>query len=161
MGGSDDPTNLVELTIEQHAEAHRVLWEQYGKREDFLAWKSLSKQIDEEEIQQIRSSIGGKNNRGKQKTDNHRNKIRESLLGRDGIFFTEERRQKLSESMCGNNNFKKNWSEERRNQFSERMKRSHKENPRVIERDETGKIISTKCSRGVMEAASDLKSEVS
>ena len=160
MGGSDDPTNLVELTIEQHAEAHRVLWEQYGKREDFLAWKSLSKQIDKEEIQQIRSSIGGKNNRGKQKTDDHRNKIRESLLDRDGMFFTEEHRQKLSDSMHGNNNFKKNWSEERRKKFSERMKQSHKENPRILEKDERGRIVSTNATVAKWKYASDLKSEV-
>lgn len=143
MGGSDDPTNLVELTIEQHAEAHRLLWEQYGKQEDFLAWKSLSKQIDEEQIQLIRSSIGGKNNTGKQKTEEHKKKIQESLLRREGTPLTEEHRQKLSDSMHGNNNFKKNWSEERRKKFSERMKQSHKENPRILEKDERGRIVST------------------
>ena len=39
MGGTDEPSNLVELTVEEHAEAHRVLWEKYGKKEDELAWK--------------------------------------------------------------------------------------------------------------------------
>ena len=29
MGGTNDPSNLVELTVEEHAEAHRVLWEKY------------------------------------------------------------------------------------------------------------------------------------
>lgn len=33
MGGTDDPSNLVELTVEKHAEAHRQLYEQYGKLE--------------------------------------------------------------------------------------------------------------------------------
>jgi hypothetical protein len=42
MGGSDDPSNLVELTIEEHAEAHRMLYEQYGKVEDKIAWQSLA-----------------------------------------------------------------------------------------------------------------------
>ena len=27
MGGTDDPSNLIELTIEEHAEAHRKLFE--------------------------------------------------------------------------------------------------------------------------------------
>jgi hypothetical protein len=42
MGGTDDPSNLVELTIEEHAEAHRVLYETYGKVEDKVAWMSLA-----------------------------------------------------------------------------------------------------------------------
>ena len=49
-GGSDDPYNLVELTVEEHAEAHRILFEQYGRKEDELAWKGLSGQIGKEEL---------------------------------------------------------------------------------------------------------------
>ena len=30
MGGTDDPSNLVELTIYDHAIAHRHLWKMYG-----------------------------------------------------------------------------------------------------------------------------------
>jgi hypothetical protein len=29
MGGTNDPSNLVELTVSEHAEAHRLLWEKY------------------------------------------------------------------------------------------------------------------------------------
>jgi len=50
MGGTDDPSNLVELTVEEHAEAHRKLWEQYGHWEDEIAWKGLSKCIGNDEI---------------------------------------------------------------------------------------------------------------
>jgi hypothetical protein len=45
-GGSDDPSNLIELTPAEHAEAHRLLYEQYGRWQDEVAWKGLSK-IDE------------------------------------------------------------------------------------------------------------------
>ena len=41
MGGSDDPSNLIKLTIPEHAEAHRVLWETHGKIEDYYAWQGL------------------------------------------------------------------------------------------------------------------------
>lgn len=58
-GGTDDSENIVELTVEEHAEAHRVLWEQYGRKEDYIAWKGLSHCIDREEIIRQRSSIGG------------------------------------------------------------------------------------------------------
>ena len=42
----------------------------------------------------------------------------------------EETKKKISESMKGNNNFKRGWGEERRKAFSERMIQSHKDNPR-------------------------------
>ena len=60
----------------------------------------------------------------------------------------EVNREKISNALKGNNNFKKGWSEERRKAFSERMKQSHRENPRVFERDETGKIKCTRSSAG-------------
>lgn len=41
LGGTDDPSNLIELTIEEHAEAHRLLYEQYGRWQDRVAWLSL------------------------------------------------------------------------------------------------------------------------
>jgi hypothetical protein len=46
-GGTDDPSNLVELTIEDHAIAHRMLWKLYGRKEDWCAWTGLSG-LDEE-----------------------------------------------------------------------------------------------------------------
>jgi len=49
-GGSDDTENIVELTVEEHAQAHKDLWEKYGKKEDWLAWQGLSKMIDRQEI---------------------------------------------------------------------------------------------------------------
>ena len=44
-GGTDNSSNLVELTIEEHAEAHRVLYEQYGRWQDKIAYEMLSGQI--------------------------------------------------------------------------------------------------------------------
>jgi hypothetical protein len=50
MGGTDDPSNIVELTVEEHADAHRKLYEQYGKLEDYYAWQGLSGNITKREI---------------------------------------------------------------------------------------------------------------
>jgi hypothetical protein len=50
MGGSDDPSNLIELTIEEHAEAHRKLYEQHGHWQDKVAWQGLLGLIGYEEI---------------------------------------------------------------------------------------------------------------
>lgn len=41
MGGTDDPSNLVELTPKEHAEAHRLLYEKHGNWQDYVAWKGL------------------------------------------------------------------------------------------------------------------------
>ena len=49
-GGSDDPSNIIELTVEQHAEAHRILYETYGRWQDHLAWQGLSGRIGKEEL---------------------------------------------------------------------------------------------------------------
>lgn len=48
-GGTDDISNLIELTIEEHAEAHHVLWEQYGRLQDKIAWLMLSGKTEEAE----------------------------------------------------------------------------------------------------------------
>jgi len=37
-GGSNDPSNIIELTVEEHAEAHRILFEQYGHWQDQIAY---------------------------------------------------------------------------------------------------------------------------
>lgn len=55
MGGGDEEENIVELTIEEHAEAHRILWEQHGFREDYIAWKALSGQMT---MPEIRREVG-------------------------------------------------------------------------------------------------------
>lgn len=63
-GGTDNPENLVKLTIKEHAEAHRILWEKYGRWQDKIAWQSLSGQISCAEATKIAQSLSnkGKNN---------------------------------------------------------------------------------------------------
>ena len=65
MGGDDSPENLVELTIEEHADAHRKLYDKYGRQEDYLAWKGLEGQMSKGEILQELCALGGK--RGSEK----------------------------------------------------------------------------------------------
>jgi hypothetical protein len=50
MGGTDDPSNIEILTVEEHAEAHRILYEQYGCWQDEVAWKGLSGIVGKDEI---------------------------------------------------------------------------------------------------------------
>ena len=50
IGGSDSKDNLVELTVTEHAEAHKKLFEQYGRNEDYLAWQGLAGLMKKEEL---------------------------------------------------------------------------------------------------------------
>ena len=77
MGGSDDPSNLVELTREEHAQEHMKLYEQYGKKEDLGAYYLLTNQTDE--AMKICSSLGGKVQGLKNKESGHMKNIQ--LLG--------------------------------------------------------------------------------
>lgn len=48
-GGTDNPSNIEEVTIEEHAKRHRILFETHGYWQDKIAWKALSGQIGREE----------------------------------------------------------------------------------------------------------------
>ena len=36
MGGTDDESNLILLTVEEHAKAHKDLYEKYGNKESYV-----------------------------------------------------------------------------------------------------------------------------
>ena len=59
-GGTDEPSNLIRLTIPEHAEAHRALYEEFGRDEDRLAWMALSGMIGKEQIIREAMLIGAK-----------------------------------------------------------------------------------------------------
>lgn len=59
-GGTDDPSNIIFLTVEQHAEAHRLLFEQYGRWQDKLAWQMLSGMLGNEDAIRIAQQNGDK-----------------------------------------------------------------------------------------------------
>jgi len=50
MGGTNDPSNLIELSVEEHAEAHKKLYEEHGNEYDRIAWLGLAGLIGKEEI---------------------------------------------------------------------------------------------------------------
>ena len=56
MGGSDDPTNLVEVSVEEHAELHLHLYLSHGRWQDWTAAMCLSGQatVQETTLEAIR-----------------------------------------------------------------------------------------------------------
>lgn len=105
-GGTDDPDNLVLLTIAEHAEAHRLLWEQHGRVQDKLAWLMLSGKTEEAEAARIelmgtpevRAKISA-SHKGKIKSQQHCENLSKALTGRK---LSAEHCAKKSESMKGN-----------------------------------------------------------
>ena len=83
MGGTDEPENLIELTISEHAEAHKKLYEEHGNEYDRIAWQTLSGQITNaeatKEAQRECGRIQGKINfLGKTHTPEVRKRISEA-----------------------------------------------------------------------------------
>lgn len=58
-GGTDDPSNLVCLTVEEHAEAHLELYGEHGRWQDYVAWKALSGQAKHSEASYEAARLGG------------------------------------------------------------------------------------------------------
>ena len=78
MGGTDDASNLIELSIEEHAQAHLDLYEQHGRWQDRVAHQMLSGQISVAEAikdAQRLSNLGNKHFLGKTHTPETKKKI--------------------------------------------------------------------------------------
>ena len=73
--------NTVWLTTEQHAEAHKWLWEHYGHVGDKLAFQIKSGIIGKEELFLIMCSENGKKGRGRKQHSETKEKRRNLMLG--------------------------------------------------------------------------------
>jgi hypothetical protein len=60
QGGSNDPSNLISLTIVQHAMWHFADWQLTKTTENFIAWRSLAGKITKEQAIFEAQSLGGK-----------------------------------------------------------------------------------------------------
>jgi len=131
-GGTDELDNLVEVTVEEHAEIHRCLWVYADRWQDELAWRTLSGHVGREEAIRLASSRGGqkggRKNKGrkfgpyseerKQKlrkpntkkkilSKEHKQKLSDILKGRPKPIFTETHRQNIAKAKFGNQNARK------------------------------------------------------
>lgn len=129
-GGTDDPSNLIYLTVEEHAEAHRLLFEQYGRWQDELAWKALSGAIGKDEIiyRKVSPNLGKKLSDETRKKMSENNPMKRKEISeksgntRSGTNRSNETKLKISLKMKG-----KAQSEEAKQKRSESMKHYHKE----------------------------------
>ncbi len=140
MGGTDDPINLIELSIEEHAEAHKKLYEEYGNEYDRIAYEALSGMINREEvIQQVLSEAGKRGGAPKGRVPWNKGKkgvqknpyLAKLNKSRKGKSISDEVKEKISVSNKGRS----------RPDLTERNK---KRKGMDIPRDETGRFISNK-----------------
>ena len=113
MGGTDESSNLVELTIEEHAEEHRLLYIKFGKIEDKIAWLGLSGNNEEMEKSRRKMvsekvKLAHKNGAYKKRNQNlkgdnnpaKRIDVREKISKNNGMK-KEEYRNKVRDSKLG------------------------------------------------------------
>jgi len=102
-GGTDDPSNLVELSVEEHAAAHLALYEKYGRWQDKVAADLLS-MGETNEAWQAWSEARRKRNegkrRGEKRSEETKRKMREAWKRREvkGVPHTEEAKKKIGEA---------------------------------------------------------------
>lgn len=58
-GGTNDASNLIEISLTQHAMFHYCEWELHKKRADYVAWKRLVGNLKDEELVHQKLIIGG------------------------------------------------------------------------------------------------------
>lgn len=106
-GGTDDPENLILLTVEEHAETHRKLYEQYGRWQDKAAWLSLSKQIGKIELQKMIASEANKGKRSGKRLEATLENGKKGNKVWKGQKHSEESKKSISQSN------KTYWSEQK------------------------------------------------
>ena len=142
-GGTDDQSNLVKLTIEEHAEAHKQLFEKYGRWQDELAYKTLSGLIGKDEAlaeiwKKNGERVGKLSKKGRYHpghSDETKTKISKSLTGKTQSKETKEKRAakhkgrknsfETIEKMKAAAKNRKPISEETRQKMSEAAKKRH------------------------------------
>lgn len=111
MGGSNDSSNLILLTVEDHALAHKELFESFGKIQDYTAYRLLAGIGDKhEEIARLGGKIQGQRNRdsghmsrvGKMKnTERQKEASRKAMFEKMNNCFLDPEKQKTSCSLGG------------------------------------------------------------
>ncbi|QCW23038.1 hypothetical protein [Synechococcus phage S-B43] len=123
LGGTDDPDNIVELSVEEHAAAHWKLYEEHGHEYDRIAASGLDKLIGKEEIRRQVISAANKGkipwNKGKKTGPNPA-----IVASNKRRVFTEEQLEKMRAAGKKNKGRKRpDLAERNRNKDMSKVKR--------------------------------------
>jgi len=98
IGGTDDPSNLIKVTVEEHAEIHRKLFEAHGRWQDELAWKAIAGIIPCQDVVQEAARMGGRMTKDHWSSE-RKEKAREMMKGNQinkGRKLSEEHKAKIN-----------------------------------------------------------------
>lgn len=112
MGGTDDESNLIELTVEEHQAAHLQLYNEFGDKRDLCAYYMLSGKIEE-----FRSTYG--------KLGNEVASRNRKLNGFDNVFdsLNQEQQEKVRSTIrAAGIKYWENITDEQMKDLSNRMK---------------------------------------
>lgn len=89
----------IPLTVKEHAEAHRKLYEKHGRWQDKCAWLSLSGKIDTEEIRVMKAREANKGKRTGRRLEATLENARKGSEARRGQKDSLEVRRKRAETL--------------------------------------------------------------
>lgn len=95
MGGTDDASNLIEVSVEEHANLHLALYLDYGHYEDWIAFHALSGWWKNEEIIREKCRLGAAH--PNVQSPEAKAKRTAALYRRKRKPLTEEQKKRISE----------------------------------------------------------------
>ena len=99
-GGTDAPSNIKRVSVLEHAEEHRKLFEKHGRWQDDLAHRFLLGIVSKEEAVHESLRMGGRMVGVRPKSTIHKQRIGQSKIGKSRQF-TDEWKKNLSLSTKG------------------------------------------------------------
>ena len=145
MGGTDDPSNLIELSVEEHAEAHLKLYKEHRNELDRIAYEALSGMIGKDEVIKKVLSESGKRGGSKGKGKTAWNKGKKMWSEDDKKRMSNMRRGKLSNiSEEGKEKIRETARKNKGRKRPDLAERNRKRKGMDIPRDENGRFASNK-----------------
>ena len=145
MGGTDDPSNLIELSVEEHAEAHLKLYKEHRNELDRIAYEALSGMIGKDEVIKKVLSESGKRGGSKGKGKTAWNKGKKMWSEDDKKRMSNMRRGKLSNiSEEGKEKIRETARKNKGRKRPDLAERNKKRKGMDIPRDENGRFASNK-----------------
>jgi hypothetical protein len=99
VGGTDDPSNLIYLSVEEHAAAHEELYNQHGRLGDLVAWQCLSGKTTFSEKLRKELAINGFREKILNNSDRKDEWIRKLSIANTGKTLPQDIRTKISDSL--------------------------------------------------------------
>lgn len=116
-GGTDDPYNLIKLSLRDHRMAHKIRYDVYENKYDLSAYNFMMGQT--KEAKRLICSANGSKSRGRKLTKEHKEKLSRpgSLNNFYGKTHSKESKEKIRQKATG-----RKWKKEAKEKLSKTLK---------------------------------------